>query len=294
MNKKITIIISLVFIGVVFLGFIAITFLFKEKQTLPSKATGPSCPVNSGSCTWSSDDSATSFDVKIIDQTTGTTILTTTTSNKKVDFTPEVGHIYKCLVTPVNSCGKGSESTDTTTCTVITGTLTPSPSITVTPTLPPDSTPTVTPEISLTPTLTLTPSPTSGPTATDTPGPSPTPGPSATPIPVACGTKSCDNTTNPCRSGLSCIQANDGSNYCSLPEFQDACKVNPAQETCCTAQGENPTPTEIVLVNATATPGAGGATTVAQVTEIPPAGIATFGKIFTFISLAVILLGLIL
>ncbi len=53
------------------------------------------------------------------------------------------------------------------------------------------------------------------------------------------------------------------------------------------------TPTEIVLVKATATPGQ-GVTTVAQVKEIPPAGVATFGKIFAIISTAVILLGLIL
>lgn len=172
MKKKNILLISLIFISVVLISFIATIFLLREKPTLPTKATGPSCPVNTGSCSWSSDETATSFNVKIVDRTTGTTILDTNTSNKKVDFTPEAGHSYKCLVSPVNSCGEGPESTATSICTVITGTITPSPTNTLTPTStitvtatvtstpPPDSTPTVTPEISPTPTLTLTPIPT--------------------------------------------------------------------------------------------------------------------------------------
>ena len=115
----------------------------------------------------------------------------------------------------------------------------------------------------------------------------------STPIPVACGTKSCDIATNPCRSGLVCVQADDGSNYCTLPEFESACKSNPSQVSCCTPAGEDPTPTEINLVVASATPGEAAAS-VPQVTEIPSAGVATFGKIFAVISFAVILLGLIL
>ena len=165
---------------------------------------------------------------------------------------------------------------------------TPSEILTETPTPTLTGRPTSTPTLTRTP----TPSPTSGPTATDTPGPSPTTGPSATPIPVACGTKACDDTTNPCRSGLNCVQANDGSNYCTFPEFQAACQANPTQESCCTTQDESPTPTEIVLVNATATPGQGAA--AGGATEIPAVGVATFGKIFAVVSIAVILLGLIL
>jgi len=190
MKKKNILLISLIFISVVLISFIATIFLLREKPTLPTKATGPSCPANTGTCSWSSDNTATSFNVKIVDQTTGATILDTNTSHKKVDFTPETGHSYKCLVSPVNSCGKGPESTDTTACTIITGTVTPSPTstpsptitisvtVTVTSTPPPDSTPTVTPEISPTPTLTLTPSPTEEiqptPTITLTNTPTPT------------------------------------------------------------------------------------------------------------------------
>src|SRR3989344_7889713 len=144
----------------------------------------------------------------------------------------------------------------------VTPTVTPIPSPTgevtetVTPT-PSEAEPTATPsaELTTTPEPTLTPTDTQTPTLTPEPTETAASNPTATPIPVACGTKSCDNTTNPCRSGLSCVQANDGSNYCTLPEFQDGCKVNPSQSSCCTAQSTSLTPTEIVLVNATATPG---------------------------------------
>jgi len=166
------------------------------------------------------------------------------------------------------------------------------PTVTPTPTEEVGATNTPTP--TLTPEETESPTPTSTPTTAEDNTPTPTSSviaeaPTATPIPVACGTKSCDDDTNPCRSDLVCMQANDGSNYCSLPAFQAACKENPSQASCCTAPGE---PTEIVLVNATSTPAEAAA--AGGVTEIPSAGIATFGKIFTAISLAVILLGLIL
>ncbi len=166
-----------------------------------------------------------------------------------------------------------------------TPTSTPRPGITNTPT------PTSTPRPGAT--NTPTPSSTPPPGATNTPVPTSTPPPAAslTPIPQSCGIKSCDNTTNPCKSGLICQQANDGSNYCTFPEFKEACKANPSQSTCCTPPGNSPTPTETILVQATSTP---GPTTVAAVTEIPPAGVTTFGKIFGVISIAVILLGLIL
>ena len=115
----------------------------------------------------------------------------------------------------------------------VTNTPTPTPTGYVTST--PTPTPTATPTVTVTPTI----------TPTSTPGPSATPtnGPTATPIPVGCGTKGCDNAANPCRSGLTCVQANDGSNYCSLPEFQQACKDSPSQTSCCTAPGTSSTPT---------------------------------------------------
>ena len=193
MKKKTILIISLIFVTTVLFGILAAMLLLREKPTLPSKATeqGPTCPANSGSCTWSSDDTATSFKVKIVDQTTGNTVLEKTTSDKKVDFTPVANHSYKCTVTPENSCGKGPEKSDTSACILITGT--PSPSQTPTTPPPPDSTPTVTPEFTLTPTLTLTPSPTdeisSTPTVTpeisETPGPTETATPTKTPAPTS-------------------------------------------------------------------------------------------------------------
>lgn len=198
-----------------------------------------------------------------------------------------------CGEPPTNTPAPSNTPTLTPTGTPFTPTPTITPTGAITPTDEPTSTPTKTSTPTLTPTLTLTPTR----TPTTPPGqPTNTRAPTATPIPVACGTKSCDNTVNPCRSGLECVQANDGSNYCSLPEFVDACKENPSQQSCCTAPG-NATPTEIVLVNTTAAPGGGSGSTggsAAQTTEIPAAGIATFGKIFAVISAAIIVLGLIL
>src|SRR3989344_4046659 len=118
-NKKTVLIISLVFITIVLLSYLASTLLLREKPTLPSKATGtqgPTCPEsNSGFCSWSSDESATSFDVKIIDQTTSKTVLEKITDQKKVNFTPIAGLSYKCTVVPGNPCGKGPEESDTVT-----------------------------------------------------------------------------------------------------------------------------------------------------------------------------------
>ncbi|MBI4226032.1 hypothetical protein HY612_02865, partial [Candidatus Roizmanbacteria bacterium] len=93
----------------------------------------------------------------------------------------------------------GVEPTSTPTPTDDDDNRTPTPTRTPTPSL----TPTGSPGPTLTPTPTSTPgdgtpTPTPTPKPTSTPSLSNTPGPSPTPIPVACGTKSCDNTTNPC------------------------------------------------------------------------------------------------
>ncbi|MEK7634022.1 MAG: hypothetical protein AAB437_04225 [Patescibacteria group bacterium] len=129
-----------------------------------------------------------------------------------------------------------------------TPTITPTPTEVITNTPTPTATPTNTPTPTPTATPTITPTGTPGPTATNTPGPS------ATPIPVLCGTKDCDNATNPCRSGYSCVQAKDGSNYCTSPDFAEACKANPSYNSCCTAPGApTATPTEIVLAKTSPT-----------------------------------------
>ena len=139
--------------------------------------------------------------------------------------------------------------------------LTNTPIPTNTPTSTPTNTPTATPIISNTPTVTplISNTPTVTPLISNTPTVTPlvsnTPGPSATPIPVLCGTKSCDNATNPCRSGYNCVQANDGSNYCTSPDFTDACKANPSYNACCIAPGQpTATPTEIILAKVSTSP----------------------------------------
>lgn len=113
------------------------------------------------------------------------------------------------------------------------------------------------------------------PTEVPTTKPTDKQGPTATPIHVLCGTKDCDDKTNPCRSGYLCVQAKDGSNYCTSPDFAEACKANPSYNSCCTAPG-----------SATATP------TPTKVASIPSAGQP---KPFVFlIPIGIIILGLLL
>ncbi|OGK17424.1 hypothetical protein A2774_05440 [Candidatus Roizmanbacteria bacterium RIFCSPHIGHO2_01_FULL_39_12c] len=126
--------------------------------------------------------------------------------------------------------------------------------------------------------------------------PTAAPDPTETPIPLACGTKSCDDETNPCKEGLVCVQADDGSNYCSQSNYQTACKADPSQESCCTAPvggGEEPSPTEIVLVTDTSNETASSDTTSEDQPEIPSAGIATFGVLFGLMATGIIIFGLI-
>ncbi|MFA6532466.1 MAG: hypothetical protein WCT22_00535 [Patescibacteria group bacterium] len=133
-------------------------------------------------------------------------------------------------------------------------TNTPTPTQTPIPTRTPTPTPTPTGTIVPSNTPTVIPTGTIVPSNTPTVTPTNTPGPSATPVPVLCGTKDCDNATNPCRTGYNCVQANDGSNYCTSPDFTDACKANPSYNSCCTAPGApTATPTEIILAQTTVT-----------------------------------------
>lgn len=148
-------------------------------------------------------------------------------------------------------------------------TPTPTPTTPVnTPT--PTQTPTLTATPTQTPTPTITPTGTPGPTATPTP--TSTPGPTTTPVPVGCGTKGCDNSFNPCRSGLSCVKANDGANYCSLPEFTAACQQNPSVASCCSPPGNSPTNTPVAA--APTIPSVGGG---AQPWLLIPLGIVLLG-----------------
>lgn len=143
---------------------------------------------------------------------------------------------------------------------LVTSSPTPTPSNTPTPTPTATNTPTptLTPAISNTPTMTpaISSTPTPSATPTDTPAISSTPGPSPTLVPVLCGTKGCDDATNPCRSGYTCVGAGDGSNYCASPDFVDACKSSPSYNTCCIPPGgPTATPTEILLAKVSPTVG---------------------------------------
>ncbi len=71
--------------------------------------------------------------------------------------------------------------------------------------------------------------------------PSPTPTP--TPKPLKCGETPCNDTSAPCEDGMICVQAANGSRYCSMPEYQDACRTSPSRTSCCTAPTPTPQPT---------------------------------------------------
>jgi hypothetical protein len=167
-------------------------------------------------------------------------------------------------------------------------TNTPIPTRTPTPTptrIVVSNTPTPTPTRIISNTPTTTPIPTNTPT-TPPNQPTNTPGPTATLVPVPCGTKDCDDRTNPCRSGYICVQAHDGSNYCASPDFADACRANPSFQSCCTAPGvPSPTPTEIIVARSSPT-----ATPIQQMLQT---GDARSSLVFT-LPIGIILLGLLL
>ncbi|MFW5703438.1 MAG: hypothetical protein ACOCXQ_01250 [Patescibacteria group bacterium] len=59
--------------------------------------------------------------------------------------------------------------------------------------------------------------------------------------PKSCGASQCDpNNPNACASGLNCIQANNGTYFCSKPEFAETCQANPSTQTCCNPQPTDP------------------------------------------------------
>lgn len=58
------------------------------------------------------------------------------------------------------------------------------------------------------------------------------PTPTPTIIPSECGYTPC-STELPCSDDLTCVAADDGESYCSLPEYEDACIADPSVETCC-------------------------------------------------------------
>lgn len=138
---------------------------------------------------------------------------------------------------------------------------------------------TPTPVATNTPTPTATPPP--GATNTPTPTRTPTPTPTRTPTPTPTATQTLTPTATP-------TVTPGGPSLTPTPTSTPGPSATPPP-----GATNSPTPTEVILVRATTTPGP-TSTFAPQVTEIPPAGVATFGKIFGIVSLAVILLGLIL
>ena len=94
----------------------------------------------------------------------------------------------------------------------------------------------------------LIPSPTPIPSVS----PSVTPSPTPTPQPNQCGFTPC-NTDIDCEGSLICITADDDSQICGMPIYQDACIADPGFEACC-APPPTPTPTNTPTPRATATP----------------------------------------
>ncbi len=316
MKKKQNLIIISIFGIVVIAALIVGLFLLRKPQTTVNRATEPMCPANGASCSWDSDETATSFKVDVIDQTTGETLLSTTTSNKAVQFTPIANHTYKCNVTPINSCGEGPIATASNTCIPeVTNTPTPSPS----PSTEPSPTPISCQQPSTcktaeactadggttngeqcseagticcvpaesTPTPTATPSPTATPTNSPTPTLTSTPIPTYTPVPTS--------TTIPTNTPYPTYTPYPTSTHTPTPTpttpsatWTPAPTYTPYPTY---TKAPSPTPTEIVIaVNNTNTPTPTTQGTAAP--TIPAAGVPVAWYII-FIPLALLGLGLI-
>jgi len=71
--------------------------------------------------------------------------------------------------------------------------------------------------------------------------PTATPMPTTPPTPLACG-EICGAGV-PCAAGLTCVTANNGGKYCSMPALTNACVQNPSLGSCCATSTVAPTVT---------------------------------------------------
>ena len=77
--------------------------------------------------------------------------------------------------------------------------------------------------------------------------------PTPTPVPGECGAEGCEADTD-CDDDLTCIEADDDKDYCSMEEYETACTADQSVATCCTAPAATPTPTPTDEPGATNTP----------------------------------------
>lgn len=168
-----------------------------------STGGGPeTCQFEKAGCVWEPVSGAQSYNVKVTEVETGSSVQSTSISapTTKTSFPVVQGRTYNCQVTAVNSCGSGGMNEDTLLCEAD-ALLTPSPSVAP-------------------------------------PPPPPPPSVAPTPSPVACGFTGCSQTV-PCQDGLICVQTSVGTNYCARAEYQNQCYRSPGETACCQAQ---PTP----------------------------------------------------
>lgn len=159
----------------------------KAQPTPTTTPTPAVCKEDESKCTWDSLKDASEYIVKIIDTKTGETIKTDNVPATTTEFTfPSQQDVsYKCEVTAVNKCGKGTPDESTPLICKSTPTPTPTTPITSTPTpTPTTSIPTPTPTTQPTPTATPIPTATPTPVPTNTPAPTSTPAPTPTPYPT--------------------------------------------------------------------------------------------------------------
>ncbi len=131
------------------------------------------------------------------------------------------------------------------------------------------------------PTATPRPNATNTPVPIVTSGlPTATPSPT-TPLPPTCGQTPCTISPNNCASGLTCVTANNGQNYCSDADLIDQCKASPGFAGCCTVQ-PTVTPTNTPTATPTSTPTATPTDTPTPTntpTETPTATLTPTGEL---------------
>ena len=305
MNKRKTFIIGGTLLILV-IGLVVGVLLSQEPQLFFKRATAPLCPLDSATCRWDYSATGVQFNVTVVDQTTGQTVVNTTTTAKEVIFSPMVGHVYRCTVVPKNECGDG-QSQETTGVCVGVGTPTPTPSNTPTPTETPTpaltATPTPTPSVCEVPPneclpaadcsdqgreagnedcssagvgyvccmpFGTTPTPTNTPTPTETPTPTGTPTPTHTVTPTNTPTPPPGSTSTP-----------------TPPPGSTATPTPPPGATYTPTPTNTPTPPSIAQASPTLTD------TPIPLPDVPVAG-GFLPTIFTFIGGALVVLAALL